>query len=411
MQEIYRWGDSEKAQSQLPICLSAWQEGRMESWHFTPIHATLVDQLSRIEDKKPEPQGTKLNLDDQAIFLDVYGGACHLQQADIEALQQEGIRVYPKDHDVAKLMLYQHYGYIADRESPIYLLNTSYGHDVLVLSIAAKTTVHKSLHLRFHTEKACAMQTMPRVLVVLEADSSLHLFEEYVASGGEEATLPVVEMVLGEGASCHHYKLQTMSDAAMHLALTGVLVAKNAHYKRVLCQTGAKLARDEVKVYGAGSHGDIEIAGMYIGQKQQHLDQTVLVHHQDEAINSRQIYRGILAENARGVFQGKIHVDQKAQQTDGYQINRTVTLADTAWMHAKPELEIYADDVKCSHGSIVGSLDREELYYLRSRGIAKKQAEKLLLQAHMAHVLSSIDCDYVQQQFADHIEGVLATLT
>jgi len=227
---------------------------------------------------------------------------------------------------------------------------------------------------------------------------------------GTGATLAnhVGEVFVGEGASVHHYKIQREHTNAFHLSHTAARVASKGVYDNFILTIGAKLSRNEVRSVLDGEHADTHVSGAYMVRGDQHVDTTTLIDHAQPCCTSREVYKGAIDGTARAVFQGKIIVRPGAQKTDGYQQNRALLLSDTAEIDAKPELEIYADDVKCSHGATVGELDEQALFYLRARGIDKETARGLLIVAFLAEALEEIPEENVREYFQTMVSNWLS---
>jgi Fe-S cluster assembly protein SufD len=212
---------------------------------------------------------------------------------------------------------------------------------------------------------------------------------------------------VGEGAHLDHDLMQAAGDRAAHVATTLVRIGKDATYDGFAFTLGAELSRAEVHAVLEGPGGDCRVDGAYLGRGGQHIDNTTLIEHASPHGRSRQVFKGVLDERARGVFQGKIVVRRGAQKTDGHQLSRALLLSEAAEIDAKPELEIYADDVKCSHGATAGEIDAEALFYLRSRGIDEDAARGLLVRAFLAEAIEAIPVEPVREEF---IEAVAAWL-
>ncbi|MDT8343715.1 MAG: SufD family Fe-S cluster assembly protein, partial [Thermohalobaculum sp.] len=222
-----------------------------------------------------------------------------------------------------------------------------------------------------------------RHVVRVEAGASLTVLEAGVPTNS------VMEVDVADGGRFHHIRVQIgeRAPAATHLFAR---IGAGAEFKTFTLTADGSLTRNEVVLDLAGDHASGHIAGAVLGQGKAHLDNTVFVTHSAEHGESRQVFKNVLAGASRGIFQGKIFVRQAAQKTDGYQISQSVLLDEGAQFLAKPELEIYADDVKCSHGSTTGALDAAALFYLRSRGVPRRAAEAMLVEAFVDEAVAEI---------------------
>jgi len=244
----------------------------------------------------------------------------------------------------------------------------------------------------------------PRNVVWVGASAKATLVESHVGVGeGSYFSNSVTHVTVEDEAVFHHYKLQNETRAAYHVAMTHVTCGEKVIYDNFALSCGAKLARNEIRGKLDGSEILYAVNGVYMAAANQHLDNTTFIEHAKPNSQSREIYKGVLDENGRGVFQGKILVQRPAQKTDGYQMNRALLLSRKAEIDSKPELEIYADDVKCSHGATVGELDDDQLFYLKARGIAEHDARNMLIEAYLRDALEEIRMDSVAQAFGAKI--------
>ena len=214
-------------------------------------------------------------------------------------------------------------------------------------------------------------------------------------------------MVMGVCASLRRYKVQQDANEAFHLAQDQISLATGAHYRGFLGAFGARLARQTVAASINGGDAAFDISGAYLLRGSQHNDITTVVDHAAAGSSSKQVFKGVLDGQSRGVFQGKVAVRRDAQKTNAYQLNNALLLSDKAEIDAKPELEIYADDVKCSHGATAGDLDENELFYLQARGIGASAARRLLVSAFVKAALNEIDRDTDRSRFEALVDSWL----
>ena len=206
----------------------------------------------------------------------------------------------------------------------------------------------------------------------------------------------LVEITVGDRARLSHYKWQNLDIHHAHIAASVAQIGQSAHLDAFVLNIGGGLVRQDTEVAIVGSEAQAIINGAYIGAERQHIDNTSQIKHLVPDSYSREVYKGVLSDQAQGVFQARILVDQIAQRTDAYQMNRALLLSSQSEVRSKPELEIYADDVKCSHGATVGQLDADQLFYLMARGISRIQAQTLLIEAYLEDVF----VDMVDRDFA-----------
>lgn len=232
----------------------------------------------------------------------------------------------------------------------------------------------------------------PRGVIDIPANLNVTIIEQFMPVDVPQVhTNAALEIEIAAGARVIHVRVQEEGLDRTFLSATHVRLAKDATYDAVFMNTGANLSRQEywVELLESGAHAAIKGAQLIKGR--QHMDTTVLIEHAAPDCTSNQTVRNVLADKAVGVFQGKIHVHQTAQRTDGYQLCNTLMLSDHAAMNTKPELEIYADDVKCSHGTTTGCMDETPLFYLRSRGVPENEARRMLLTAFIGDLFDHMD--------------------
>lgn len=229
----------------------------------------------------------------------------------------------------------------------------------------------------------------PRLNITVEQGGELTLIETHDGDGAYWKNM-VTTITLGENATLKHYRLQGETLTAVQTNMVHITLGRDAVYDGFTLNVGGKLTRHEMHAEIQGENATCTFNGVNLLGADQHGDTTILIEHQAPHCASNQLYRTVLDDNARGVFQGKVHVHQVAQKTDGYQLSNALLLSEKAEMDTKPELEIYADDVLCSHGATTGQLNEEPLFYLRNRGLTEAEARMLLIQAFVGEVVDKI---------------------
>lgn len=289
--------------------------------------------------------------------------------------------------------------------APFTALNTSLFQDGAAISVAAGVKVDTPIHLVFITGMdAQAAASFPRNLIQIGKGGSAQLLETHVGSpGATYFTNSVTEIELGEAAQLDHYKLQSDSIAAHHIAATHVNQQASSIYRNHYFAFGSALSRNEIYCMLGGEQIKTVLNGLYMVSGNQLADCRTRIDHAKPHCESHEMYKGILDNRARGVFNGKIHVHPDAQKTDAKQSNQALLLSDDAVIDTKPELEIYADDVRCTHGATVGELDAAALFYLRSRGIPEPLARKMLIFAFANDVVQGLQIAVLKK----HLESVL----
>ena len=287
------------------------------------------------------------------------------------------------------------------QDTPLSALNMAFSEDGLILRIASGSKVEQPIHIVSigqADEEPVAFQM--RSHVEIGAGASVDILESHIGRGNDTYfSNSVSEISIDKDARLGHYRLQNESRKAFNIGLTNLELAQGAFYNGFGLQIGATLARNEVQARIGGEGIECRINGAYLASGSQHIDNTTFVDHAEGGSTSRQVFKGVLDDQARGVFQGKVLVEPNAQKTDGHQLSRTLLLSRSAEMDCKPELEIYADDVKCSHGATVGELEEEAIFYLRTRGIDPVDARDMLIEAFIADVTDEIGHQAIREEF------------
>jgi Fe-S cluster assembly protein SufD len=269
-------------------------------------------------------------------------------------------------------------------------LNGAFFRDGALIRIAADATT-APIHLVFVASSSDGMVAHPRNIIVAGRHAQATIIESYVAAD-ERAyfTNAVTEVILGDGARVTHYKVQSESTSAFHVGTIQARQARSSYYESFCFTTGGDLSRTNVYTVLEGDSAECVLNGLYLADGTQHTDHQTYVEHIAPNCPSHELYKGILDGRSHGVFNGKVYVHPEAQKTDGKQSNNNLLLSDHARVDTKPQLEIFADDVKCTHGATVGRLDETALFYLRSRGLSNTVARKLLTYAFAADVLERL---------------------
>jgi Fe-S cluster assembly protein SufD len=251
----------------------------------------------------------------------------------------------------------------------------------------------------------------PRNLMVLGSDASAAVLETHVGvPGANYWSNPVTQIDLGAGAKLTHVVSQRDAHTAYHISTTQAVLSERASYDTAVVVTGGRLARHTIAVRLAGADATCSLTGAYLGRGRQHIDVTTRVEHAVGGGTSDQLFKGVLDDRSHGVFQGGITVQPNAQKTNGHQLNRALLLSPEAAVDTKPELEILADDVKCSHGASAGELNEDEIFYARARGIDPDDARRLLVRAFIVEILDRIPDAVARSAIEAEVDGWLGSL-
>jgi Fe-S cluster assembly protein SufD len=283
--------------------------------------------------------------------------------------------------------------------NPFVALNTAFLGNVTILTIPRNAVIEQPIEIA--CESADGTVAHPRTLILVGANAHCTIVETYKGAG-KYLTNAVTEILVGERAVVDHYKVQQESVTAFHISTLQATIGRSATFSSHSTSLGGALVRNDANAtLSEGS--DATLNGLYIVNGTQHVDNHTLIDHTMPHGTSHEIYKGILDGKAHAVFNGKIIVRQDAQKTDSKQTNKNLVLSDDAVVDTKPELQIFADDVRCTHGATIGQLDAEALFYLQSRGIGKREARRLLTYAFAQDVVDRIKV----QSLRDSLERIL----
>jgi Fe-S cluster assembly protein SufD len=299
-----------------------------------------------------------------------------------------------------------HLGHYADYKGHVFTaLNTAFLRDGVFLHVPPGCVVEEPIYLRYPaTVSGTAPVWHRRGLIVLGENSRAAVVEEF--TGPSQATYftnAVTEVVLGPNAFLDHCKVQEEGDEAFHFHALQVQQERGSNFASYSIAFGGRWVRNEVNAVLGGEGCECTLNGLYQAGGEQLIDNHTTIDHAKPHCNSHELYKGILDGKARGIFNGKIYVRQDAQKTDAKQTNKTLLLSDDATINTKPQLEIYADDVKCTHGATVGQLDDEAIFYLRTRGIGAEEARGLLTFAFANDVISRIKVDAIRERLGQKL--------
>jgi Fe-S cluster assembly protein SufD len=295
---------------------------------------------------------------------------------------------------------------------PFIALNTAFLDEGAYVRLPAGTVLEQPIHLLFvatDTPEGRPAMVHPRVLILLGTGSQASVVETYAGPGGVQYfTNTVTEIELGENAGLVHYTLQYQGAAAYHIGAIHVRAARSARYASHSISLGGALARTDIVAVLNGEGAECVLDGLYLADGQRLVDNHTTIDHVQPHCGSREVYKGILADRARGVFNGKIIVRPDAQQTDAKQTNRALLLSADAQINTKPQLEIFANDVKCTHGAAVGQLDEEAVFYLRSRGLSNAAARHMLTVAFADDIVNRLPLEAARLSVDRRLQGQLA---
>ncbi|MCX7610181.1 MAG: Fe-S cluster assembly protein SufD [Ignavibacterium sp.] len=297
-------------------------------------------------------------------------------------------------------------GKISDNKDNFFTsLNTSFINDGVFIYIPDGKIIEDPIHIIFYQNSIQENNLVqPRNLFVIGKNSQVSIIEHYVSDTDTKYfTNSVTEIFVDENGILDHIRLQEESLQAVHIGRMDVNQERYSNFSSHLISTGAKFSRNEFNTRFIGQGGESTLNGLFMIDGEQLFDAHTLIDHAQPNCNSHEHYKGILQGNSRGVFNGKVMVRPDAQKTNAFQENNTILLSESATMNSKPQLEIFADDVKCSHGATVGKLNEEAMFYLKTRGIGQEAATAMLIHAFASDVITSIKIEALR----DYLEKII----
>lgn len=289
-------------------------------------------------------------------------------------------------------------------------LNTAFASQGISIKIADDTIIEKPIII-YHLAEATEAEGygQPRNLIVAGQNSQATILEIFQTSGTHQSFInSVSEILINEKANLDHYKIVNESGSSFHIGTTQVEQKGESQFNSYSFTLGGNLVRNNLNINLNGEHCETHMYGLYLPHGNDHVDNHTAVDHKIRNCFSNELYKGILSDNATGVFNGKIYVRPDAQKTNAFQSNKNILLSNDASMNTKPQLEIWADDVQCSHGATTGQLDHEQLFYLRSRGLSEARAKAMLLHAFASDVLDKVKVPAVRTYLDEIVQERLS---
>ncbi len=417
--DVPDWLDSLRRSAIDRFAVTGFPSPRDEEWRFTPVapiaktawrHASGSAHEVTRQQLAPfifgHPEWTTL------VFVD----GAYSEALSSTTVIGQGVRVGSLSEALGSgsSLFEQHLARHAPMEaSPFTALSTAFMREGGFIHVPRNTDLGRPLHLVFvTTEAAAGTVTHPRNLLVVEAGARVSVIESYVtlAEGSTYWTNAVTEVVAGANSWIEHTRIQRESERAYHVGLTHVEQERDSHYRSFSLAMGGALARHNLTARLNGENVETLMYGLYLTRGHQVVDNHTAIHHDQPNCRSWEVYKGVLDGHSRAVFNGKVFVKPEAQKTDAKQTNRNLLLSDDAKVDTKPQLEIFADDVKCTHGATVGRLDNVALFYARSRGVPADKAQLLLTYAFAAEVTSEVALEPVREELERLVRERLGAL-
>jgi Fe-S cluster assembly protein SufD len=376
------------------FCQTGFPTTHHEDWRFTNVSSIARTQFSLPQGATTVPSERDLKrwrLDGAAAQLVFVDGHFVRKLSCLDVLPA-GVTICGLKEAVAtnSQPLEVHLGrYLNLQRDPFCALNTAFAEDGAFVQVERGVSLAEPIHLLFVSTGSDGPTMMhPRNLLLIESEGQATIIEEYVSLGdGTIFSNSATELVAGENSTVSHYMVEREHAEAFNVSTLRIEQHRSANVASHSLLLGGGLIRNNVHPVLAGEGGECLINGLFVGNGRQHLDNYMYVEHASPHSSSRQFYNGILDGHSHGVFHGRIVVHRDAQKTDAKQTNRNLLLSDDAQIDTKPQLEIYADDVKCTHGATIGQIEENALFYLQSRGIDELSARRILLSAFAGECL------------------------
>ena len=377
--------------------LKGFPTKRDEAWKYTSLNAVLKNDFSVFPKKENAIEFSEVKkyfiheIDTyKVIFVDgVFSSFLSSTTHDgLDVCLMSSALTKPK----YKMVIDEYFNEIASKDESLTSLNTAFAHEGAYINIPKSKVVDKPIEIiNFSTGTEAALLVQPRNLIIVGENAHVQIIERHQSLNENPVlTNSVTEIFAKKRAIVDYYKIQNDNLQASLIDNTYIAQKDQSHVSVHTFSFGGNITRNNLNFYHQGEHIDSTLKGITIIEGKQHVDHYTLVQHATPNCESHQNYKGIYDDKSTGVFNGKIFVEREAQKTDAFQKNNNILLSDKATINAKPQLEIFADDVKCSHGCTIGQLDEKAMFYMQSRGIPQKEAKALLMYAFSNEVIESI---------------------
>lgn len=390
---------------------------KTEAWKYTPLtpllNNTYFEQMAagEVDADTAEARAGKLGDVSRLVFVN---GRFQLGLSRFSDLENQGIiTLFSNANDTQRERINQELGTAFEPQEHIFAaLNYSSVEDGLLIHAPADFSVQHPIQLVYlSTDESSSSLAQTRVLVCAEAGSSLELIEQFDSLGNTNIFHNhMMEVSLHANARLTHTRLQVENESLSHINGLHIKLAAGSHYEQHALAFGSALKRNDINVSFNGSNAYCRLNGVFLSKHMQHIDNHLNLEHAVPHCNSDTVYKGFITDNSRAVFNGRIHIHKHAQKTEAHLNNKNLLLSKQAELDTKPELEIYADDVKCSHGASIGKLDDKSLFYFQSRGIDRATAEAMLCLGFVNEMVEQFPNDAVielaRQRLAEFFNDV-----
>jgi Fe-S cluster assembly protein SufD len=384
---------------------------KIEEWKYTNLEPIVAFDFSRRDGatkKVAEAELLTRAFADASATRLVFLNGVYAPELSLRDRLPEGVRLQSLAESIKgddEFLSTQLGRYASYRRQSLVALNTAFLGDGAVLVMPPGRRLAEPIHLIYVSGAGGGqLVTHPRTLIFLGAGSEAKIVESYIGITRESYFCnAVTELIAEKDSVAEHCRVQREGEAAFHTGTFEAKLARGAHLTAHAVTLAGSLVRNDVHVSLDGEGAECVLNGLYLGSGRQHIDNSTVIEHVKPRASSFELYKGILNGAAHGVFNGKIVVHKDAQKSDARQVNKNLLLSDDAVVNTKPQLEIHADDVKCSHGSTIGQIDPDALFYFRSRGLGLAEARRLLSSAFAADVVARIKVASLRQHLDEYI--------
>ena len=379
---------------------------KTEEWKYTNLKVLLNSEfVHSTEFDEAEISSNDVNKyrfnNFESYLLVVVNGVLNKELSDIEELNKEiFVSTITEASEAYPELVEKHLSKIAVDKTAFDYLNLANFIDGLFIQIPNGKVLDKPIQiLNLSDSKGKELFTPSRNLIVVGENSEVSIIQKYVGLTEERYFNNIsTEIFIEQNGKLNIYKVELENNNSFHIDKTDVLQSRDSNFNHFNFAFGGKLVRTDINTELDGENIEATLNGLYIGNDEQHIDNNTFINHAKPHSTSNELYKGILNGNSHGVFSGKILVERDAQQTNAYQNNNTILLSDDANIDTKPQLEIYADDVKCTHGATVGQLDESAMFYILSRGIPREKAKQMLINAFAGSVVEGVKIEGLREE-------------
>ena len=398
-QSVLDWLATAREQGQNAWQSHVWPTRKTEAWRYTSLLPVENEQW-QLSDAGSDalPQSALSEL----IEMDAYRLVFVNGQLNAELSSELPVTLVSfTDADTdQQVVIQQHLNQVADQGTHLFTaLSSSLLQQGVLLHLTQNQRLEKPVYIVHINDKANAKVTNARLLIVLESGSEAQVVEHFFSTDDQDRGWinAVTECSVGANASLRHHRINLESEQALHTGVVHVALAESARFNGFTLANGSRLKRIDYHIKHLGSGSDLQLNGIYLPRHQQRVDYHTCVEHVVPHCTTTEVFRGVIADSARAVFNGRIHIHQDAQKTLAEMSNRNLLTSDQAQVNTKPELEIYADDVRCAHGATVSQLNDEALFYMTSRGISEAEARVMLSFGFVNELVEGVELEALKQ--------------